>query len=241
MYLVMNDKSLIGTRNGAIEKGILKYIEIPDDLLEQLDFSFIENLKTILRANEFKHIKHRKREPKLGNKLDLLVWVCKNESSILILDYSIWDKDIKKILEYFSKKKLLNKELQYFQYVNKNKKEIIKDIKKVNLSLLEYYLIALPFSVNLDTENMFIQKNFLIKTINNNYREDYEEVKRMINNKIKFLSDISQIFLSYISHIAMAFDYPIDENAFDSLEDTLVYNKLLTKKQIKEAHKEDID
>ena len=60
MYLIMNDKSFIGTRFEEIEKGILKYVEIPDDLLEQLDFSFIENFKTILRANEFRNIKHRK-------------------------------------------------------------------------------------------------------------------------------------------------------------------------------------
>lgn len=59
----------------------------------------------------------------------------------------------------------------------------------------------------------------------------------MIDNKIKFLSDISQIFLSYISHIIMSFDYPEDKDPFDSLDDTLVYNKLLTKKQIKEARK----
>jgi hypothetical protein len=99
----MNDKSLIGTRNGAIEKGILKYIEIPDDLLEQLDFSFIENFKTILRANEFKHIKHRKREPKLENKLDFFTWVKKVRSSIPFFDYSIWDKDIKKILQFLER------------------------------------------------------------------------------------------------------------------------------------------
>lgn len=103
MYLIMNDKSFIGTRGGEIEEGILKYVEIPDDLLEQLDFSFIENFKTILRANEFKNIKHRKREPKLENKLDFLVWVCKDRSSIPIFDYSIWDKDSKKVLQYFRK------------------------------------------------------------------------------------------------------------------------------------------
>ena len=28
MYLIMNDKSFIGTRGGEIEEGILKYIEI---------------------------------------------------------------------------------------------------------------------------------------------------------------------------------------------------------------------
>ena len=27
MYLIMNDKSFIGTRNGEIEKGILTYVE----------------------------------------------------------------------------------------------------------------------------------------------------------------------------------------------------------------------
>mgnify|MGYP003529708731 CR=1 FL=1 len=103
MYLTMNDKSFIGTRAGEIEKGILKYIEIPDDLLEQLDFSFIENFKTILRANEFRNIKHKKREPKLENKLDFFAWVKKDRSSIPFFDYSIWDNDIKKILQYFRK------------------------------------------------------------------------------------------------------------------------------------------
>ncbi len=242
MYLIMNDKSFIGTRGGEIEEGILKYIEIPNDLLEQLDFGFIENFKTILRANEFRNIKHRKREPKLENKLDFFVWVKKDRSSIPIFDYGIWDKDIKKILEYFSKEELTKKELNYFEYVKKNKKGIIKDIKKVNLSLWEYYLIAVPFSAYLDTENIFIKKNFLVETLNDHYKKDsyranYEEVKIMIDNKIKFLSDISQIFLSYISHIIMSFDYPEDKDPFDSLDDTLVYNKLLTKKQIKEARK----
>lgn len=103
MYLIMNDKSFIGTRGGEIEKGILKYIEIPDDLLEQLDFSFIENFKTILRANEFRNIKHKKREPKLENKLDFFTWVKKDWRSIPIFDYGIWDKDIKKILNYSKK------------------------------------------------------------------------------------------------------------------------------------------
>ena len=103
MYLIMNDKSFVGTRGEEIEKGILKYVEIPDDLLEQLDFSFIENFKTILRANEFRNIKHRKREPKLENKLDFFGWVGKDRSSIPFFDYSIWDKDIKKILQYFRK------------------------------------------------------------------------------------------------------------------------------------------
>ena len=100
MYLIMNDKSFVGTRGEEIEKGILKYVEIPDDLLEQLDFSFIENFKTILRANEFRNIKHRKREPKLENKLDFFGWVRKDRSSIPFFDYSIWDKDIEKILKY---------------------------------------------------------------------------------------------------------------------------------------------
>ncbi len=103
MYLIMNDKSFIGTRFEEIEKGILKYVEIPDDLLEQLDFSFIENFKTILRANEFRNIKHRKREPTLENKLDFFNWVKKDRSSIAFSDYSIWDKDIKKILQYLRK------------------------------------------------------------------------------------------------------------------------------------------
>lgn len=103
MYLIMNDKSFVGTRGGEIEEGILKYVEIPDDLLEQLDFSFIENFKTILRANEFRNIKHRKREPKLENKLDFFAWVKKDRSSIPFFDYSIWDNDIKKILQYFRK------------------------------------------------------------------------------------------------------------------------------------------
>ena len=86
-----------------IEKGILKYVEIPDDLLEQLDFSFIENFKTILRANEFRNIKQKKREPKLEIKLDFFNWVKKDKSSIPFFDYSIWDNDIKKILQYFRK------------------------------------------------------------------------------------------------------------------------------------------
>ena len=103
MYLIMNDKSFIGTRGEEIEKGILKYVEIPDDLLEQLDFSFVENFKTILRANEFRNIKQKKREPKLENKLDFFAWVKKDRSSIPFFDYSIWDKDIKKILQYFRK------------------------------------------------------------------------------------------------------------------------------------------
>ncbi len=100
MYLIMNDKSVIGTRGEEIEKGILKYVEIPDDLLEQLDFSFIENFKTILRANEFRNIKQKKREPKLENKLDFFSWVKKDRNSIPFFDYGIWDKDIKKISTY---------------------------------------------------------------------------------------------------------------------------------------------
>lgn len=104
MYLVMNDKSFIGTRNGEIEKGILTYVEIPDDLLELLDFSFIENFKSILRTNKFRNIKHRKREPKLEYELDLLAWVKKGRSSIPFFDYSIWDNDIKKIYTYKEKK-----------------------------------------------------------------------------------------------------------------------------------------
>lgn len=103
MYLIMNDKSFIGTRNGEIKKGILKYVEIPDDLLEQLDFSFIDNFKTILRANEFRNIKHRKREPKLENKLDFFCWVKQDRSSIPFFDYDIWDNDIKKIYTYQKK------------------------------------------------------------------------------------------------------------------------------------------
>jgi hypothetical protein len=101
MYLTMNDKSFIGTRGGEIKKGILKYIEIPNDLLELLDFGFIENFKTILRTNEFKNIKHRKREPKIGNKLDFFSWVKKDRSSIPIFDYGVWDRDIKTILKKY--------------------------------------------------------------------------------------------------------------------------------------------
>ena len=103
MYLIMNDKSFIGTRNREIERGVLKYIEIPDNLLEQLDFSFIENFKTILRANQFRNIQYRKREPKIGNKLDFLVWVYKYKSSIPFIDYSILDRDTKKILQFLKR------------------------------------------------------------------------------------------------------------------------------------------
>ena len=70
--------------------------------MEILDFSFIENFKTILRANKFRNIKHRKREPKLKNKLDLLVWIKKDRSSSPFFDYSIWDKDIRKVLQYLN-------------------------------------------------------------------------------------------------------------------------------------------
>ena len=115
MYLIMNDKSFIGTRNGEIEKGILTYVEIPNDLLEILDFSFIENFKTILRANKFRNIKHRKREPKLENKLDLLAWVKKDRSFIPFFDYSIWDNDIKKIYTYEEKKMKTVKDLEDFE------------------------------------------------------------------------------------------------------------------------------
>ena len=115
MYLIMNDKSFIGTRNGEIEKGILTCVEIPNDLLEILDFSFIENFKTILRANKFRNIKHRKREPKLENKLDLLAWVKKDRSSIPFFDYSIWDNDIKKIYTYEEKKMKTVKDLEDFE------------------------------------------------------------------------------------------------------------------------------
>ncbi len=37
----MNDKSIWGTRGGEIKEGILKYLEIPDDLLKQLNYDFI--------------------------------------------------------------------------------------------------------------------------------------------------------------------------------------------------------
>ena len=81
---------------------------------------------------------------------------------------------------------------------------------------------------------------FAIETLNNYYeeypnRKDYTE---MVVSKIKLLSVHSQIFLSYTSHMIMYSNYSIDEDVFDSLDDTLVYYKLLTKKQIKEAHKE---
>lgn len=101
MYLVMNDKNFIGTRFGEIEKGVLKYVEIPGDLLESLDFSFIENFKTILRDNEFRNIKHRKREPKLENKLNLFAWVKRDRRCLPFCEYSTWDKDIIKIEEYY--------------------------------------------------------------------------------------------------------------------------------------------
>ena len=226
MYLIMNDKSFIGTRGGEIEKGNLKYLEIPDVLLEDFDFSFIENFKTILRANGFRNIKHRKREPKLENKLDFFTWVKKDRSSIPFFDYSIWDKDMEKITYYFNIGELIYKELEFLDYLEENKKKIIKDIKKINLSLSEYYFIAIPFSRDLNIKNMFIQKDFLIETLNNYYKEypnrkDYEEI---VISKIKLLSDYSQIFLSYISHTIMYFDYSIDEDVFDSLDDTLVYN-----------------
>jgi hypothetical protein len=123
----MNDKSFIGTRNGEIEKGILTYVEIPDNLLEILDFSFIENFKTILRANKFRNIKHRKREPKLKNKLDLLVWVKKDRSSIPFFDYSIWDNDIKKIYTYEEKKIKKIKKIKDFEDYD-DYKDYITDI-----------------------------------------------------------------------------------------------------------------
>ena len=100
MYLVMNDKSFIGTRGGEFEKGILTYVEIPDDLLEILDFNFIENFKTILRAIGFINIKHRKREPKLEYELDFFSCVKIDCRYISFFDYSIWDNDIKKIYTY---------------------------------------------------------------------------------------------------------------------------------------------
>lgn len=117
MYLVMNDKSFIGTRGGKIEKGILRYVEIPNDLLEQLDLRFIHNLKTILKMNQFSNIKHRKREPKINKnefELELMDWIKKDINLIPNLDYSIWNKDIKKISKYFRKK-----EFQDFKYVKK--------------------------------------------------------------------------------------------------------------------------
>ena len=103
MYLVMNDKSFIGTRGGEIEKGILRYVEIPDDLLEILDFSFIENFKTMLRTNEFRNIKHRKREPKLQNKLDFFNWVKIGMRSIPYNDYRVWNNYIEKVYTYREK------------------------------------------------------------------------------------------------------------------------------------------
>jgi hypothetical protein len=97
----MNDKSFIGTRGGEIEKGILKYIEIPNDLLESLDCGFIENFKIILRDNEFSNVRHKKREPKLGNKLNFFAWVKSDRRCLSFCEYSTWDKDIIKIEEYY--------------------------------------------------------------------------------------------------------------------------------------------
>ena len=115
MYLVMNDKSFIGTRGGEFEKGILTYVEIPDDLLEILDFNFIENFKTILRAIGFINIKHRKREPKLEYELDFFSCVKIDCRYISFFDYSIWDNDIKKIYTYEEKKMKTVKDLEDFE------------------------------------------------------------------------------------------------------------------------------
>lgn len=101
MYLVMEDKSqwaLNGLERGFSNK---KYVEIPDELLELLNCTFIENLKSILRDCTYRYIKERKRKPNDGKALCLGCLVEKNSSSIPYFNMEEWKRDVRVVLSYF--------------------------------------------------------------------------------------------------------------------------------------------
>jgi hypothetical protein len=129
---------------------------------------------------------------------------------------------------------------KFLKYAKINEKNIVKDIKEVDLSLKEYYLILLPFISDINEEDILSQNNFLVKTLREFYNENFNDNETNIGNyahfmidyKIKLLSDNSQIFLSLIFRTIFSFHRNL-EGALKELEKCLIKYKLLTKKQIK--------
>lgn len=145
MYLVMNDKSIWGTRGGEIKEGILKYLEIPDDLLKQLNYDFIGKFETILRERGYRHIKHRKTKPKIENELSFYICATRERKLVSIFDYcSIWEKDIKKISDYYEnnincptnveKKLFLDENDLTKNFANSNENKLNNDLSSIPLN-----------------------------------------------------------------------------------------------------------
>lgn len=102
MYLVMEDKSDWAKEGIKHGYSIKRYVDIPDELLKILNYSFIENFKMILRDNKYRYIKERKYMPSGCKELCLGCLVEKNDESIHFAFKKEWREDVQIILSCFS-------------------------------------------------------------------------------------------------------------------------------------------
>ncbi|WP_457744527.1 hypothetical protein [Sulfurimonas sp.] len=63
MFLLFKDKSNIAQWGLELGHSDIKYIEIPDNLLEQLSVNFLRVFKQYLKQKQYSSFKQRKRKP----------------------------------------------------------------------------------------------------------------------------------------------------------------------------------
>jgi len=102
MYLIMEDKSIKAEFGLELGFSNMRFVEIPDELLEILSSSFIKNFKKVLKNNKFAHINKSKTIPANSQVLCLGCLVEMNRESISSRYEDIWEKDVQTVLSCFS-------------------------------------------------------------------------------------------------------------------------------------------
>lgn len=120
----------------------------------------------------------------------------------------------------------------------KNLKKLNKELRKMDISVKEYGFMLLACSLEI-TEDTLSHKNILVKSMkdycNQELRIDLFDIKEEmlpVIDKVKLLSNDSQMYLFYYFH-SMCLDFEDFDEALEALRFFLIVNKLLNKEEMK--------